>query len=100
MSPFGAPQYPHPEQVPPPQDEYNPPFHPATPRPTSAPWMNTNTPPSNWYPSWGGPMPPQTTNVYLQRAPFNHPLHITLDFVTCFLWTPVHLLLWILHGRG
>lgn len=35
--------------------------------------------------------------AYMMKAPFNHGVHIVLDFVTCGAWIPIHLICWAVH---
>lgn len=54
---------------------------------------------------WVGPPPqiqvqPQPVFVQMNAPrPFNHGPHVLADLMTCGLWIPAHLLLWVLH-RG
>lgn len=75
MYPYGAPQYPTPEQVPRSQEEM-----------TS--WVPTQ--PRNPVPYYGMPyqVPHVNVNVQVHRR-VNHLLHGILTAATCGLWAPV-----------
>lgn len=73
--------------------QYNPEFGP--PRYGNEEVSNSYIPRPYAYPP-----PPPIQNTYIQVSqPFNHALHILLDFVTCGFWLPVHMVLWATHRR-
>lgn len=57
---------------------------------------NHNQPPQSPY-GYGPPQAPVIVNNVIQKAPFNHTIHIVLDVVTCGGWLIIHLICWALH---
>lgn len=73
---------------PPPQPPYYPPTNPQQQGWTSVP-----------APATGPILPPHQQPYVIPPRPFNHGVHVILDFCTVGLWIPVHVLIWALHPR-